>query len=250
LIHVENLHFSYPSASVPALDGLSLEVPTGSLYGLLGPNGSGKTTLLGLLSGILRPPAGAIRVDGMDLALQAAAVQARSALVPQELAFYPRLSVRENLEFFAGVGGLSGAAAAARVDEALRLAALLPSAGQRAERCSGGLKRRLNIAIGLLRRPDLLLLDEPTVGIDPQSRHFILQSVREIHAAGCTVVYTSHYMDEVQDLCDTVGVMDRGRLIAQGRMEALLAQGRGQGQKPVRNLEELFLSLTQTALRD
>ena len=250
MIHVENLRFSYPSASAPALDGLSLEVPTGSLYGLLGPNGSGKTTLLSLLSGILKAPSGAIRVDGMDLALHLAEVQARSALVPQELAFYPSLSVRENLEFFAGVGGLSGSEAASRVDEALRLAALLPNAGQRAERCSGGLKRRLNIAIGLLRRPRLLLLDEPTVGIDPQSRHFILQSVREIHAAGCTVVYTSHYMDEVQDLCDTVGVMDRGRLIAEGRMETLLAQGSGQAKALVRNLEELFLRLTQTALRD
>ena len=249
MIKVENLHFRYPSASAPpALDGLSLEVPTGSLYGLLGPNGSGKTTLLSLLSGILSPPLGAIWVDGMDLSLHLAAVQARSALVPQDLAFYPRLSVQENLEFFAGVGGLSGTAASARVDEALRLAALLPNRHQRAERCSGGLKRRLNIAIGLLRRPALLLLDEPTVGIDPQSRHFIMQSVRDLHAAGTTVVYASHYMEEVAELCDTVGVLDKGSLLAQGSLEQLLAVE--PGRKKARTLEDLFLRLTRTALRD
>jgi ABC-2 type transport system ATP-binding protein len=248
LIHVENLHFRYPSAAAPALDGLSLEVPTGSLYGLLGPNGSGKTTLLSLLAGILEAPAGAIRVDGMDLSAQLARVQARSALVPQDLAFYPRLSVQENLEFFAGVGGLGPAALSERVEEALRLAALLPSRHLRAERCSGGLKRRLNIAIGLLRKPALLLLDEPTVGIDPQSRRFILRSVREIHAAGTTVVYASHYMEEVQELCDTVGVLDRGKLLAQGNMDTLLAGDAGR--EGVHNLESLFLRLTQTELRD
>jgi ABC-2 type transport system ATP-binding protein len=248
LIHVHKLSFRYPKASVPALDGLSLEVPNGSLFGLLGPNGSGKTTLLNLLSGILRAPRLAIKVDGLDLAGHLAEVQAFSALVPQDLAFYARMTVQENLDFFAGVRGYRGLEAQTRVEEAVRMASLGPSRRQIAERCSGGIKRRLNIAIGMLNRPRLLLLDEPTVGIDPQSRRFILQSVKAIHAAGTTVVYTSHYMEEVQDLCDTVGVMDHGKLLAQGDLKKLLARGHGRGS--AKDLEDLFLQLTEHALRD
>jgi ABC-2 type transport system ATP-binding protein len=249
LIRVHKLNFRYPNATAPALDGLSLDVPKGSLYGLLGPNGSGKTTLLNLCSGVLRAPRLAIRVDGLDLSGHLAEVQSFSALVPQDLAFYTRMTVQENLDFFAGVRGYSGADAAARVDEALHMASLGPSRRQIAERCSGGIKRRLNIAIGMLNRPRLLLLDEPTVGIDPQSRRFILQSVKAIHAAGTTVVYTSHYMEEVQDLCDMVGVMDHGRLLAQGDLKQLLAHGHGKAAK-AKDLEDLFLQLTEHALRD
>lgn len=248
MIRIENLHFTYPSGPQPALDGLELRVPSGSLFGLLGPNGSGKTTLLSLLAGILVGPKGRIHVDGRELNAHLQDIQAASALVPQDLAFYPRMSVQENLDFFAGVRGYGGADARGRVEEALRLASLHAARGQRAERCSGGIKRRLNIAIGLLNRPRLLLLDEPTVGIDPQSRRFILQSVREINAAGATVVYTSHYMEEVQGLCDEVGVMDRGRLLAQGGVKQLLARGHGHG--AARDLEDLFLQLTHRALRD
>jgi ABC-2 type transport system ATP-binding protein len=248
LIRVHQLSFQYPQAKTPALDGLSLDVPRGSLYGLLGPNGSGKTTLLSLISGILRAPRLAIHVDGQDLSGHLAEVQAFSALVPQDLAFYPRMTVQENLDFFAGVRGYRGADARTRVEEAVRMASLEASQGQIAERCSGGIKRRLNIAIGMLNRPRLLLLDEPTVGIDPQSRRFILQSVKAIHAAGTTVVYTSHYMEEVQDLCDTVGVMDHGRLLAQGDLKTLLASGHRGG--AAKDLEELFLQLTEHALRD
>ncbi|HXC64610.1 MAG TPA: ABC transporter ATP-binding protein, partial [bacterium] len=150
MIRVHKLNFRYPNATAPALDGLSLDVPKGSLYGLLGPNGSGKTTLLNLCSGVLRAPRLAIRVDGLDLSGHLAEVQSFSALVPQDLAFYTRMTVQENLDFFAGVRGYSGADAAARVDEALHMASLGPSRRQIAERCSGGIKRRLNIAIGML----------------------------------------------------------------------------------------------------
>ena len=248
MIQAHNLSYQYASGGARALDALSLRVPQGSLYGLLGPNGSGKTTFLSLLAGVLPCPQGRLSVDGHDLGRAPAKAQAVSALVPQDLAFYPRLSVQENVDFFAGVMGYAGADARGRVDEALRLAALGHLRGQRAERCSGGLKRRLNIAIGLLNRPLLLLLDEPTVGIDPQSRRFILQSVQEIHAAGTTVVYTSHYMEEVQALCDTIGILDRGRLLAQGALKELLKAPRG-GRKP-KDLEGLFLELTHRALRD
>jgi ABC-2 type transport system ATP-binding protein len=248
LIRAEQLNFRYAPGAPLALDSLSLRVPQGSLYGLLGPNGSGKTTFLSLLAGVLPCPPGHLSIAGHDLGTATALAQRLSALVPQDLAFYPRLSVQENLDLFAGVMGFSGADARGRVDEALRLAALGHLRAQRAETCSGGLKRRLNIAIGLLNRPRLLLLDEPTVGIDPQSRRFILQSVQAIHEAGTTVVYTSHYMEEVQGLCDTIGVMDRGRLLAQGGLKQLLKAPRG-GKKP-RDLEQLFLTLTHRALRD
>ena len=248
MIQAHNLSYRYAAGGAKALDGLSLRVPQGSLYGLLGPNGSGKTTFLNLLAGVLPAPKCHLKNDGVDLGAQPARSQAFTALVPQDLAFYPRLTVLENLGLFAGFMGFGGADARARVDEALRLAALGAVKGQRAERCSGGLKRRLNIAIGLLNRPRVLLLDEPTVGIDPQSRRFILQSVQDIHAAGTTVVYTSHYMEEVQELCDTIGVMDRGRLLAQGGLSDLLKAPRG-GRKP-RDLEALFMDLTHRALRD
>ena len=212
MIHVDELSYRYPGVTRNAIDALSLRVPRGALFGLLGPNGSGKTTLAALLTGLLRPRAGRIRI-GQE------GHRPRVALVPQEYAFYTRLSVLENLHFFAGVQGLR--------DEA-RIAGVVATAGledwrhTRAAHLSGGLKRRLNLAIGLLAEPELLLLDEPTVGIDPQSRHFILGAIRRINAAGTTVVYSSHYMEEVQALCSEIGILDHGRLLATGSLDELL----------------------------
>jgi len=239
MIQIENLSFSYPSSALPALKGLSLKVPQGSLFGLLGPNGSGKTTLISLLSGVLPLPAGA-RVS-------VAQPRASCSLVPQEYAFYPTLKISENLRFFAGVQGIAGAERGRRVSEALALAGLEGAAELRAERASGGMKRRLNIAIGMLNRPKLLFLDEPTVGIDPQSRAFILKAVRAINKKGCTVIYTSHYMEEVSALCDRIAVIDQGALLAEGSLRQLLKPGR-RG-KP-KDLEELFMRLTKRELRD
>lgn len=214
MIHVEQLSYRYPGSSRPAIDGLSLDVAAGSLFGLLGPNGSGKTTLACLLTGLLRPRSGSIRIgNGGAVTI---------SLVPQEYAFYDRLSVIENLRFFAGVQGVRDAA---RIGQVIETASLDDYRDVRAARLSGGLKRRLNLAIGLLREPQLLLLDEPTVGIDPQSRHFILEAIRRINADGTTVVYSSHYMEEVQALCDEIGILDRGRLLARGDLGSLLDGG-------------------------
>lgn len=224
MINIQGLEFSYRGASRPALCGVDLKVPRGGLFGLLGPNGAGKTTLLGLLCGLHQPDPGRMFVDGMDLATHARQVQSLLALVPQEYAFYPSLTVAENLHFFAGLLGLKGDARRSRIEEVTVHAGLQGAMLQRAEHCSGGLKRRLNIAIGLLSEPRLLLLDEPTVGIDPQSRHFILDAIRAINAAGTTVVYTSHYMEEVQELCDEVAIIDQGRVLVQGPLEALLSE--------------------------
>ncbi|MGH8373500.1 MAG: ABC transporter ATP-binding protein [Gammaproteobacteria bacterium] len=228
MIQIEDLRFRYPGAEREAIRGLSLQVRRGSLFGLLGPNGSGKTTLISILAGLSPATSGQVRIDGKNLPTHARETQAFSALVPQEYAFYPRLSVMENLRFFAGVLAIPAAESSGRIDEALAVAGLEAFAAARAEHLSGGLKRRLNLAIGLLNRPQLLFLDEPTVGIDPQSRHFILDAIKRINAAGTTVIYTSHYMEEVEMLCDEIGVLDEGRLLAHGTLQQLLNDSAGQ----------------------
>lgn len=243
MIEIQDLRFRYPGAEREALAGLTLAVRPASLFGLLGPNGSGKTTLISILTGLLDASSGQARIEGKTL--PDGSVHGFSALVPQDYAFYPRLTVRENLRCFGGVLRLQGPELAARMAEVMEVAGLKEHVAKRAEHLSGGLKRRLNLAIGLLNRPRLLFLDEPTVGIDPQSRQFILSAIKRLNAAGTTVVYTSHYMDEVQQLCDSIGVLDEGRLLAQGSLEELLRAAPGQ-----RNLEDLFLHLTGRRLRD
>ncbi len=221
MIQIEDLSFRYPGAEHAAIRALSLSVRPGSLFGLLGPNGSGKTTLISILTGLLQPSGGAVHIDGKS----PAAAQPVCALVPQEYAFYPRLTVGENLRFFAAA--LAVTDAPVRITEALAVGGLEPFVATRADRLSGGLKRRLNLAIGLLNRPRLLLLDEPTVGMDPQSRRFILDAVKRINQAGTTVLYTSHYMEEVEGLCDEIGVLDEGRLLARGSLAELLGERGG-----------------------
>jgi len=244
VIEIRDLRFRYPGATRDALAGLTLQVHDGSLFGLLGPNGSGKTTLISVLTGLLQASAGEARIGGAALP-DGARPQAISALVPQDYAFYPRLSVAENLRCFGGVLGLRGAELTSRMEEVVAVAGLQDFLAKRAEQLSGGLKRRLNLAIGLLNRPRLLFLDEPTVGIDPQSRAFILEAIKRLNDGGATVIYTSHYMDEVQQLCDSIGVLDEGRLLAQGSLAELLKAAPGH-----RNLEEMFLHLTGRRLRD
>lgn len=222
MIQIEGLSFRYPGAKHDVIRELSLRVRQGSLFGLLGPNGSGKTTLISILTGLLPLSSGNIRIDGKIMPGQLHEIQAHSALVPQEYAFYPRLSIMENLLFFGGVLAISAQELHGRITEALAVAGLESFKSVRAGQLSGGLKRRLNLAIGLLNRPQLLFLDEPTVGIDPQSRHFILETVKRINAQGATVVYTTHYMEEAEMLCDEIGVLDDGRLLACGTLEQLL----------------------------
>ena len=227
MIQIEGLSFRYPGAEHAAIRELSLQVRPGSLFGLLGPNGSGKTTLISILTGLLTPVAGSLRIDGRSLPVEVREVQKFSALVPQEHAFYPRLSVMENLKFFAGVLAIPQAECHARLDEAIAVTGLGSFISMRAEHLSGGLKRRLNLAIGLLNRPRLLFLDEPTVGMDPQSRRFILDTIKRINADGTTVLYTSHYMEEVETLCDEIGVLDEGKLLARGTLAQLLGERGG-----------------------
>ncbi|WP_328188659.1 ABC transporter ATP-binding protein [Marinobacter sp. OP 3.4] len=241
MVIIDTLSYQYSPRSAPVLDGISLTVADGALFGLLGPNGAGKTTLLSLLTGLLPCPPGRILLNGQDVASRRPATGL--ALVPQEYAFYLPLTVGENLTFFAGVQGLPESQIAERVDHCARRAGIQDRLQERAGRLSGGLKRRLNLAIGLLPSPRLLLLDEPTVGIDPHSRHFILETIRDLNREGTTVIYTSHYMEEVEDLCDRVAIMDHGRLLREGPLADLLVEGEG-------SLETLFLNLTHRQLRD
>ncbi len=207
-----------------AVDGVDVRIASGEAYGLLGPNGAGKTTTISMLCGLLEPDGGTVRVAGHDLAREPAAAKSAIGYVPQEIALYPDLTARENLAFFGRLYGLRGRALADRIDAVLEVVGLAHRADDRVGTYSGGMKRRVNIGAGLLHEPRLVVLDEPTVGVDPQSRHAILESVAALSAAGTAILYTSHYMEEVERLCERVGIIDHGRMIAEGTRRDLLAE--------------------------
>jgi ABC-2 type transport system ATP-binding protein len=207
-----------------AVDGISFDVEEGEVFGLLGPNGAGKTTTISMLTGILEPTSGSARIGGHDLLSEAMEVRRINGLVPQDLALYPTLSARANLQFFGRIYGLRGKELRERVDDVLEVVALTDRADEAIEKYSGGMKRRINIAAGLVHQPRLLFLDEPTVGVDPQSRNHIFASVlrlnRERHMS---IIYTSHYMEEVELLCNRVAIVDQGRIIALDTIKNLIA---------------------------
>jgi ABC-2 type transport system ATP-binding protein len=206
-----------------AVDGVGFEIQPGETYGLLGPNGAGKTTTISMVCGILSADDGDVRVNGQRVDPGTVAAKGAIGYVPQDLAIYPDLSARENLTFFGRLYGLRGSRLNGRVAEVLAVIDLADRADERTERFSGGMKRRLNIGIGLLHEPRLLVLDEPTVGVDPQSRNAILTSVEALSAAGMAILYTTHYMEEAERLCDRVGIIDGGRIIAEGTRRQLVA---------------------------
>ncbi|QGG96863.1 ATP-binding cassette domain-containing protein [Actinomarinicola tropica] len=206
---------------VQAVRELSFQVAPGETYGLLGPNGAGKSTAISVIAGLLVPDDGDVHVHGERITTRSTAARGAIGLVPQEVAVYPDLTARENLRFFGRLYGLAGADLDARVDEVLEVIGLTERAGDRSSEFSGGMNRRLNIGIGLLHRPQLLILDEPTVGVDPQSRNAILDSVEQLSGAGMAVLYTTHYMEEAERLCDRIGIIDEGRLQAEGTRREL-----------------------------
>ncbi len=205
--------------AVEALRGVDLHIRQGEFYGLLGPNGAGKTTLLRILSGLLRADGGNASILGHRVPSVDAGRQL--GVVPQEIALYDMLSARKNLELFGAVQGLSGRDLVKRVEAALKIVELEDAQNRRVKTFSGGMKRRLNLAVGLLHDPPVLLLDEPTVGVDPQSRAKIFVLLRELHAAGKTIVYTTHYMEEAEQLCERIGIIDHGRVLAEGTLTEL-----------------------------
>ncbi len=204
-----------------AVGGVSFGIRQGEVFGLLGPNGAGKTTTISMICCLIAPTEGEIVVDGHRATREPEKVKRLLGVVPQEIALYPTLTAMENLRFWGRMYGLSGKLLEDRVVEALQLAGLEDRARERVETYSGGMKRRINIAAGILHHPKVLIMDEPTVGIDPQSRNHILETVKRLNEGGTTVLYTSHYMEEVEFLCDRVAIMDHGDIIASGTIDEL-----------------------------
>lgn len=220
LLEVRDLRRSF--GAVQAVRGVSFTVGRGETYGLLGPNGAGKTTCISVVAGVLQKDGGQVKLDGQPVDTRTVAGRRAIGLVPQELALYPDLTGRENLAFFGRLYSLRGAELRRRCDEVLDTVGLLDRAGQLVREYSGGMKRRLNVAAGLLHTPKLLILDEPTAGVDPQSRNAILESVERLAARGMAVLYTTHYMEEAERLCDRIGIVDAGLLVAEGTRRELV----------------------------
>jgi ABC-2 type transport system ATP-binding protein len=215
-------HVSKTFGSVVALDNLSLDIREGEIFGLLGPNGAGKTTSVNIAVGLLKPDSGSVDLDGLGPPTRPE-TRARIGVAPQALAIYENLSARENLAFFGKISGISGRPLRDRIAWALDFVGLAERAGHRVRTYSGGMKRRLNLAVALIHDPPLLLLDEPTAGVDPQSRNAIFEKVKAMRKEGRTIVYTTHYMEEAQRLCDRVGIIDHGRLLALDTVDGLIS---------------------------
>ncbi len=222
ILEVDNLVKKF--GDFTAVNGVSFEVEEGEVFGLLGPNGAGKTTAISMLTGVLEPTSGTARVGGYDLKTDLKEVKKVNGLVPQDLALYPTLNARANLNFFGRIYGLKGSDLKKRVEDVLEIVALKERANEKVENYSGGMKRRVNIAAGLVHEPRLLFLDEPTVGVDPQSRNQIFESVLQLNRErGMSIIYTSHYMEEVELLCNRVAIVDKGEIIALDTIKNLIA---------------------------
>jgi ABC-2 type transport system ATP-binding protein len=223
MIEINHLYKSYGQQVV--LDDISLSIPKGMITGLLGPNGAGKTTLVSILIGIIARDKGEVFIDGLDLDKNLPAIQTICSIVPQNLAIYPMLSAYENLEYFGGLQGLKGQKLKSRIDYCTEVASLQSFLTKRVHKFSGGMKRRLNLAIGLLNAPKMLYLDEPTVGVDTQSRNYLLEMIKNINRQeGTTIIYTSHYMEEIEQVSGMIAIIDEGRLILSGPKKEILKQ--------------------------
>jgi len=229
---------------VTAVDGFSLIVDKGELFGLLGPNGSGKTTTINILCGLLEPTTGSVKVGGYDVRKEPNKIKELIGVSPQETAVYPHLTGKENIELFANLHAMPREKLKRNVDELLQKLSLRDHAKRRAGRYSGGMMRRINLAMALVHDPEIAFLDEPTVGMDPQSRRAVWDFIRELKKQNKTVLLTTHYMEEAEELCDRVGIIDYGKLISLGTPQQL------KNQFNARNLEEVFLQLTGRRIRE
>jgi ABC-2 type transport system ATP-binding protein len=242
---VEGLVKTYQNSPTPAVNGLNFSILEGDVFGLLGPNGAGKTTTISIMTTLMKPTGGKVSIFGFDVENNPVQVKEAIGLVPQDIALYVGLTARENLRFFGHMYGLKGSYLEIRVSECLDFVGLTASADQRVGTFSGGMKRRANLAAGILHKPRLIFLDEPTVGIDPQSRSMLLERLIHLREEGVTMVYTTHYMEEAQTLCSSIAIMDEGRIIMQGPPSELIEKN-----PECRNLEDLFIKLTGKHLRD
>lgn len=219
MIEIKNLRKSYNGHE--ALKGISFAIQKGEFYGLLGPNGAGKTTTISIMSSILKPDSGEVIIDGMNIDTHPGQAKQLIGVVPQEIALYGDLTASENLHFWGGLYGVSSSELKKRSEEVLHLFGLYDRRNDNVKTYSGGMKRRINIAAALLHQPKILFMDEPTVGIDPQSRNLIFEVIEKLHKEGMTIVYTTHYMEEAERFCDRIGIIDNGQIIAEGTLKEL-----------------------------
>ncbi len=245
ILLVDDLSKQYSGADEPALRSVSLTIQRGDIFGLLGPNGAGKTTLISILCGIVSPGGGRVEFEGHDLFSDLSGIKQKIGVVPQDIALYPMLTARENLEFYGNMFGVHGKELQDRMSDWLERLGLTHAANRRVDRCSGGMKRRINLIASVLHQPQLLFLDEPTVGVDVQSRTVIIEQLKELNTEGMTIIYTSHHLEEAEHFCTNIGIIDYGKIIASGAPSELIQQTPGS-----RNLEDVFLHLTKRKLRD
>ncbi len=243
-LHIEDLSFVYPGQIISSLSGLNLKIVEGEKFGLLGPNGAGKTTLMNLMTGLLPFENGSIKLFGNEMKNKNRAVNKLFGFVPQDFSFYQELSPKENLEFFGAWAGISKREIKYRTEELLEITGLTEVTNKPVAEFSGGMKRKMNIAIGVIHRPRILFLDEPTVGVDVQSRHSIITYLKELNNSGTTLIYSSHQLNEAELLCDKIALIDDGKIVANDTLTNLLSHHNEKG------LESLFLSLTEKAFND
>lgn len=245
IIEVSGITKSYKGAEFPAVDNLSFTISKNETFGLLGPNGAGKTTTISMLCGLFHPTNGTVKVNGEDLRSNLSKVKSDLGIVPQDIALYPTLTGRENLEFYGAMYGVEKQELKKRINTWLNKLEMNKSADKLVESYSGGMKRRINLIAGVLHNPKILFLDEPTVGVDVQSRAAIMEHLNELNASGVTIIYTSHHLEEAEKFCSDVAIIDQGKIIARGKPSSLISENVG-----CTNLEDVFLKLTKTALRD
>jgi ABC-2 type transport system ATP-binding protein len=245
IIEISNLSKIYKDAEMYSLNDFTLTINEGQIFGLLGPNGAGKTTLISILCGLVKPTSGSFTIDGLSYGKNTNDIKKIIGVVPQEYALYPTLTARENLLYFGSMYGLKGNDLKEKVIDSLDFLGLLKFADKRIETFSGGMKRRVNLIAGILHDPKVLFLDEPTVGVDVQSKNAIIDYLKALNNNGTTIIYTSHHLAEAQDFCTDIAILDRGKIYAQGTPMGLIAATTN-----AKNLEDVFIALTGNELRD
>ena len=245
VVHLEQLTKHYIKSSKPAVSSLTLEIPEGSVFGLLGPNGAGKSTTVMILCGLMRPDAGSVSVMGEDMLQQGTMLRKKIGVAPQEIALFPSLTAYENLFYFGRMYGLSSTLIRSQVEKYLHVFGLTEKAKKHVHTFSGGMKRRLNLIAALLHQPKLVILDEPTAGVDVQSRNMILDFLVDLKGQGTTIIYSSHVLEEAERICSHLSIIDEGKLITAGPRDSVMA-----AHPDCRNLEQIFLKLTGKNIRD
>lgn len=245
IIEIQDLTKTFKNSTEAAVKGISFSINRNEIFGLLGPNGAGKTTTISILCGLFPPTSGKVFIDGKNLDHQLAGIKQIIGIVPQDIALYPTLTARENLDFYGHMYGLKGKELKDKINDWLEKLGLTDAANRQISTYSGGMKRRVNLIAGVLHSPKILFLDEPTVGVDVHSRNVIIEHLKAVNASGTTIIYTSHHMEEAENFCTRVSIIDHGKIITQGTPEELISANAGST-----NLENVFLNLTNRKLRD